>query len=57
MPEIKICIYCRKPIKKEVDDYVVVAKETARDPEVIMHLRCKESAPASVQIAPARKFV
>ncbi len=30
MPEVPLCIHCKKPIDKETEDYVVTNKDEAR---------------------------
>jgi hypothetical protein len=44
MPEVPICIWCRKPINKENDNYVVVNRDIARyDSEwLYAHPECQE---------------
>jgi hypothetical protein len=43
MPEMPICIHCRKPINKHVDDYVVTNKDTEKyeDQWKYAHAKCQ----------------
>ena len=43
MPEVPLCIYCRKPIDKEAEEYVVTNKDAVRyDSEYqYAHVECQ----------------
>jgi hypothetical protein len=43
MPEVILCKYCKQPINKETDQYVVVEKVTDRYPEALVHVACEQS--------------
>ena len=47
MPEVPICVVCRKPIDKQNEDYVVVNKDKVRyDNEwLFAHADCQREAP------------
>ena len=48
MPELPICIHCRKPIDKDNDDYVVTNKDQAQYSEdwLYAHAACqRDKAP------------
>jgi hypothetical protein len=42
MPEIILCKYCKQPINKESDEYIVIEKGTDRLPEALGHVTCEQ---------------
>jgi hypothetical protein len=42
MPEVILCKDCKRSINKEVDQYVVIEKDTDRYPEVLAHVACEQ---------------
>jgi hypothetical protein len=42
MPEVILCRQCRQPINKETDQFVVIAKETGRLPQELVHVACEQ---------------
>ena len=44
MPEVILCRQCRQPItiNKETDQFVVIAKETERLPQELVHVACEQ---------------
>jgi hypothetical protein len=46
MPEVKKCCNCGKTIDLENDNYVVISKETDREPATLAHEGCEESRTA-----------
>jgi hypothetical protein len=42
MPEVILCQYCKLPISKDSDDYVLVRKATDRFPEELAHVACEQ---------------
>jgi hypothetical protein len=47
MPEIILCRYCKQPINKETDGYVLVRNGTQRYPEELAHVPCEQKRPTS----------
>lgn len=47
MPEVILCKYCKQPINKEIDQYVILHRAADRDPEVLGHVGCEQRRPAS----------
>lgn len=45
MPEVLLCRYCKQPLNKEVDQYVILMKQTDRYPEVLAHMACEQKRP------------
>jgi hypothetical protein len=43
MPEIILCRYCKQPINKETDGYVLVRNGTQRYPEELAHVPVSKS--------------
>lgn len=50
MPEVKLCRYCKQPVDKEADKYIIVDKGTDRHPEVLAHVECEQKRPSGVGI-------
>jgi hypothetical protein len=46
MPEVLLCHYCKRPINKDVDSYVVLRQAGNREPEVLAHAECEQNRPA-----------
>jgi hypothetical protein len=46
MPEVILCRYCKQPINKETDVYVVIRKAADSHPEVLAHIACEQKRPA-----------
>ena len=46
MPALPICIYCRKPVDRDAEDYVVINKDPDRydTPGFVAHRKCHEGA-------------
>jgi len=47
MPEVVLCKYCKQPINKESDEYIVIEKGTDRLPEALAHVTCEQKRPAA----------
>jgi hypothetical protein len=45
MPEVVLCKYCKNPITKESDEYIVIEKGTDRLPEALAHVACEQKRP------------
>src|SRR5271154_5492907 len=44
-PEGILCRYCKQPIDKATDPYVLVRKATERHPEELAHVTCEQKRP------------
>jgi len=42
MPEVRLCKYCKQLLNKETDEYVILARETQRYPEILAHIACEQ---------------
>lgn len=42
MPEIPVCIHCRKPVNQKTQDYVVTNKEEYEEKWKYAHAQCQE---------------
>jgi hypothetical protein len=47
MPEVTLCRYCKQPINKDADAYVIVRRAVERFPEVLAHVECEQKRPTS----------
>jgi hypothetical protein len=47
MPEVILCKYCKQPIAKESDEYIVIEKGTDRLPEALAHVTCEQKRPTA----------
>jgi hypothetical protein len=45
MPEVILCRYCKQPINKETDAYVVIRKAADSHPEALAHVACEQKRP------------
>jgi hypothetical protein len=45
MPEVILCRYCKQPINKETDLYVVLRKAADSHPEALAHVACEQKRP------------
>jgi hypothetical protein len=50
MPGLILCRYCKQPINKETDQYVVIEKGTERHPEALAHVRCETKESYGVRV-------
>jgi hypothetical protein len=42
MPEVILCRYCKQPINKETDVYVVIRTAADSHPEALAHIACEQ---------------
>jgi hypothetical protein len=47
VPEVILCRYCKQPLNKETDAYVVVRHAAERFPEVLAHVDCEQKRATS----------
>ncbi len=47
MPKVSLCKYCKQPLNKEADPYVIIEKGTNRYPEMLAHVACEQKKPTA----------